>query len=226
MLDQALEVLSFAYPDLAVRVRLESGPAVAVLVEESRRADTVVVGCRGTGGFANLLLGSTTLRLASKVHCPLVAVPAVEVSDDARRAVVVGADGSEGSERALAYGFRVAAETGATLVAVRVWNDVPQVATGLRVPVLHDSADIEQSHAAALSQQVEPWAEKHPQVSVEQVVKRGHVARTLLNRAAEASLLVVGSRGRGDLHSALLGSVSHAVLHHTSVPVAVVPPDA
>jgi nucleotide-binding universal stress UspA family protein len=224
MLDQTLEVLSMAYPDLKVRVRMEPGSALAVLVEESRRADTVVVGCRGTGGFAHLLLGSVPLRLSTQARCPVVAVPAPEAPDEQRREVVVGADGSPGADRALDYGFRVAAETGQPLVAVRAWSEPPQVVTGLRMSLVHDLAEIERYEAAELARDVLPWSEKYPAVPVERLVVQGHPAQVLLRRARNARLLVVGSRGHGDLHAAFLGSVSHAVLHHTKGPVAVVPP--
>lgn len=224
LLDQTLEVLSLAYPDLKVQVRMEPGSALDVLVEESRRADTIVVGCRGTGGFANLLLGSTPLRLSTHAHCPLVAVPSPETPDEHRREVVVGVDGSPGAERALDYAFRVAAETGEPLVAVRAWTEPSQVSTGLRMPLVHDPAEVERHEAAELAADVLPWSEKYPQVAVERVVLKGHPAHMLLRRGRNATLLVVGCRGRGDLHSALLGSVSHAVLHHTHGPAAVVPP--
>jgi nucleotide-binding universal stress UspA family protein len=224
MMDQTLEVLSLSYPDLDVRVHMVPGSAVAVLVEESRRADTIVVGCRGTGGFANLLLGSTPLRLSTHAHCPMVAVPAPGDGGEERHEVVVGTDGSPGADRALDYAFRVATETEEPLVAVRAWSEPPQMATGLRLPLVHDPAEVERHVAAELATDVFPWSEKYPQVAVEQAVLKGHAAHVLLRRARHAALLVVGCRGRSDLHSALLGSVSHAVLHHTTGPVAVVPP--
>jgi nucleotide-binding universal stress UspA family protein len=224
LLDQTLEVLSFAYPELPVTVRMESGSALVVLVEESRRADSVVVGCRGTGGFASLLLGSTPLRLSTQAHCPMIAVPAPEAPDEERHEVVAGVDGSPGAERALDFAFRIAADTGEPLVAVRVWTDPAQVATGLRVPPVYDPSDVEQRESSELAADLGPWAEKYPQVRVEQLVMRGHAARMLLRRGRRAALLVVGSRGRGEVQSTLLGSVSHSLLHHTSGPVAVVPP--
>jgi nucleotide-binding universal stress UspA family protein len=138
--------------------------------------------------------------------------------------VVVGVDGSPGAEHALDYAFRVAAETGEPLVAVRAWNEPPQVVTALRMSLVHDPAEIEKHERSELAADLAPWSEKNPQVQAEALVVKGHAAHVLLAHARTARLLVVGSRGRGDLHSALLGSVSHAVLHHTKGPVAVVPP--
>ncbi len=52
----------------------------------------------------------------------------------------------------------------------------------------------------------------------------GHPAEVLLRAAEHADLLVIGSRGRGDLAGLVLGSVGHAVLHHAPCSVAVLPP--
>jgi nucleotide-binding universal stress UspA family protein len=54
--------------------RIEQGPAAAVLVDESRGADLLVVGSRGHGGFASLLLGSVSQQCAHHAECPVVIV--------------------------------------------------------------------------------------------------------------------------------------------------------
>jgi nucleotide-binding universal stress UspA family protein len=60
--------------DVSWRVDVPCGPAPAVLIEESADAEMIVVGSRGRGGFAGLLLGSVSQQLAAHSHCPVVIV--------------------------------------------------------------------------------------------------------------------------------------------------------
>nr|BFE79430.1 hypothetical protein GCM10020093_020310 [Planobispora longispora] len=86
-------------------------------------------------------------------------------------------------------------------------------------PLVEDIAAAERKTA---EQQLAPWRERHPQVEVDHVVLCGHPVRAICEVSREADLAVVGSRGRGAFGSAVLGSVSHGVLHHVHCPVAVV----
>jgi nucleotide-binding universal stress UspA family protein len=60
--------------DVEIERRVVEGAAAAVLVEESRGADLLVVGSRGHGGFAQLLLGSVSQQCAHHAECPVVIV--------------------------------------------------------------------------------------------------------------------------------------------------------
>jgi len=68
---------------------------------------------------------------------------------------------------------------------------------------------------AVISEEVEPADSQR----VRSLVIKGHPARVLLDIAAGADLLVVGSRGHGEFAAALLGSVSQNCVHHASCPV-------
>ena len=63
-----------------------------------------------------------------------------------------------------------------------------------------------------------------PGIDVKTKLVHSHPVQALLDEAAGAELIVVGSRGRGGFTGMLLGSVSQAVLQHAGCPVAVVHP--
>lgn len=197
-----------------VRPLLVSGPATAVLCEHSRSADMMVLGSRGHGGMAGMLLGSVSWQVAAYAHCPVVVIrghwrPA---GGYAPGPVVVGVDGSAASDAALGFGFEEAALRGAALLAVSALADAPGSLGGnLR---LQD--DVEQV--------VTRRQKEHPEVTVLRQVAEGGARAALLTAAHDAQLLVVGSRGREGIQGMLLGSVSQALLHHAPCPVAVVHP--
>ena len=223
LVDETVEVLGVVYPDLMMETRLDPGSAVEALVEESERAHAVVLGSRGTGGFADLLLGSTTLHVTSQAHCPVVAVPALLEGEAPRHGVVVGVDGSELSEAAIEFALQVASEVHESLVALHAWTDPALTGPGVMMPLVYDPVPVNNEERVVLAESMAGWAEKFPDVEIQHKVVRGHAVRALVGEAAHARLLVVGSRGRGSVRS-LLGSVSHGALHHATGPVAVVHP--
>jgi nucleotide-binding universal stress UspA family protein len=80
----------------------------------------LVVGARGSGGFAALTLGSVSRYAAMQARCPVVVVN--EETSTVHREIVVGIRDPRDSDAALAYAFDEAALRGATLIAVHSWN--------------------------------------------------------------------------------------------------------
>jgi nucleotide-binding universal stress UspA family protein len=197
-----------------VRPLLISGHPTAVLCERSHDADMVVVGSRGRGGIAGMLLGSVSWQVAAHAHCPVVVVRGHWRPAGGYRPgpVVVGTDGSAASDAALGFGFEEAALRGVPLLAVCALADAPGCLGG----DLKLQEDVEQT--------ITRHEKDHPEVAVLRQVAQGGARAALLAAAHDAQLLVVGSRGRGGIKGMQLGSVSHAVLHHAPCPVAVVGP--
>ena len=73
-LDEALRMVRDAHPDLAIRSLVAQGHPAPALVEASREADLLVVGCRGHGAFSGMLLGSVSEHCVAHAHCPVVVV--------------------------------------------------------------------------------------------------------------------------------------------------------
>jgi nucleotide-binding universal stress UspA family protein len=73
-LEETLKEVGADNDGVAIERRVDQGTAAAVLVEESRGADLLVVGSRGHGGFAQLLLGSVSQQCAQHAFCPVVIV--------------------------------------------------------------------------------------------------------------------------------------------------------
>jgi nucleotide-binding universal stress UspA family protein len=223
VLDAAAELARQTAPGVAVESELCQGFPVPVLLDESDNAQLIVVGSRGLGGFTGLLVGSVAGALAARGGSPVLVVrgsrgeqtgPGTEKPD--ARPVVVGVDGSPTSEAAVALAFEEAALRAAPLVAVHTWLD--DMLEPTLAPVI-DWESLETEERALLAQRLAGWSEKYPDVEVRRLVERDRPAHALLAETAQAQLVVVGSRGRGNATGLLLGSVSHALLHHANCPV-------
>jgi nucleotide-binding universal stress UspA family protein len=211
-----------SHPDLEITASMEEGVPEHVLVEQSQEVDTIVLGTRGASGFTTLVAGSTTMHVASHAACTVIAVPSTTLSA-AARGVVVGADGSEISDAAIAYAFQQASELRSPLTAVHAWLEpVTGAVMGSALPLSHDPVAYTRDQEILLAESLAGWSEKYPDVEVRRRVVHAHPVRALVEAAAGAELLVVGCRGRGAVRSLLLGSVSHGVLHLATTPVAVV----
>jgi nucleotide-binding universal stress UspA family protein len=75
LLDQVVDAIAASEPGVEVERRVVEGGAAAALVEASSRADLLVVGARGHGGVAGMLLGSVSDQCARHARCPVIVVP-------------------------------------------------------------------------------------------------------------------------------------------------------
>ena len=167
------------------------------------------MGSHGHDGIAGAL-GSVATSTVVHAPCPVVVVRGE------RRAgpVVVGTDGSADSEQAVAFGFEEAARTGQPLQVVYCWHPQDQHADSIE--------STEGLLKNWLAESLAPYWDKYPTVRAQASVIEGRASVQLVDLSATASLVVVGSRGRGGVAGLLLGSVSQSLLHHADSPVAVV----
>jgi nucleotide-binding universal stress UspA family protein len=136
------------------------------------------------------------------------------MSDTAARShrIVVGFDGSEGSQRALAWAAAEARQRGAKLLIVRAWTPG------------EFGTDVEQAQIAQkrLDDDVRAFFGQGPALDFSTQAEEGHAAKVLLQCAEDTDMLVVGSRGRGGFTGLILGSVSQQVATHDGAPVIVI----
>jgi len=134
--------------------------------------------------------------------------------------IVVGVDGSEAAEAALAFAVEEGRVRGAKVEAVMSWHE-PYVAPTM-VTIEPNAEVFADAAKATLDKAVDALGDTSG-VEIERRVLRGNAAGVLLEAAEGAAMLVVGSRGRGGFTGLLLGSVSQQVVQHARCPVVVVP---
>ncbi|WBB71497.1 universal stress protein [Micromonospora sp. WMMD1128] len=221
MLERVAADLADRHPGLRVEVRQVAGGPGAALVEESRRAELVVVGSRGVGGFTGLLLGSVGGQLAQHGHCPVLVVRPAEQPIPVGGPVLVGVDGSESAGYAVELAADEADRRDAELVLVHV--AAPE--RGAAVPEAAASVPDRAEAAELLGEAADRVRTAHPGLRVtERTMVDASPETALRDASGEASLVVVGSRGRGGFAGLLLGSVSQALVQHAHCPVLVAHP--
>jgi nucleotide-binding universal stress UspA family protein len=216
----AVEAAVGAQAAAGVQQEVACDLASRALLDASLEAELLVVGARGLGGFKALLLGSVSEQCLHYAGCPVAVVhEGVAEAGTGPERIVVGVDGSPDSHDALRWAVAEARVRGATLHLIHAWQ--PAIVGGnsfLPVPAETDAmAELATRHLeSALG------AEDTTGLTVEAVEQCGPAAGVLLDAAADASLVVVGSRGRGGFAGLLLGSVSQQVARHAPCPVVVV----
>lgn len=191
-------------------VRRERGHPAERLVAACGQDDLLVVGSRGRSALAGAVAGSVSRACVHAAPCPVVIVRALP---PAGGPVVVGVDSSEHARRALRVGAEEAGLRGVPLRAAHAvhWDPLGEE---LLVPSTEE--------LVAWGRQLVATELERTGVRADVAVEPGHAAETLARMSADASLLVVGSRGRNPLVGLLLGSTSDWVAGHAPCPVLVV----
>ncbi|MFI2427271.1 universal stress protein [Streptomyces sp. NPDC018955] len=213
---------------------LEGAPGV-LLPEAGAAARLLVLGSRGRGGFAGLLLGSHSLAAARDAECPVVVVPRPgrggeeEPPGGSGRPVVVGLNADGPDEATLAFAFAEAALRGARLrvLAAYPWPTQTWTLPGEMPPPQVDQGAVEHENRLLVDGFLAPHRERHPEVTAGIDVLPGDAAGRLVEASRDAEPVVVGRhRRRLPAPARMMGSVTQAVLLHAVSPVAVIPPAA
>jgi nucleotide-binding universal stress UspA family protein len=193
---------------------LQGSPAGAIL-QRVTADDGLVLGSRGRGGFAGLLLGSVSRECAEHAPCPVMIVRQQLPAPNDQTPILVGHDGSPSSKRALEWAIGVSQATGAEVIAAYVW----QAAASEVRPRLHRRLVADAGHSIA------QWAaEVSPAVRPVEIEGEPRMALVDLAQRAGAALLVVGRRGKGTVRALRIGSVAAYLMTSSPAPIAIIPP--
>ncbi|MFD2765155.1 universal stress protein [Micromonospora eburnea] len=208
-----------AAPGLRVSGEIIDGEAAAVLLGETPTATMIVLGDRGLGGFAALVVGSVAVQVAQHADCPVLVARGTQRTTGP---VVVGVDGSVLSRAAVEFAAEEATVRGAPLHAVHAYTHPTSSGPGDMQPLVYEESRLRDEEDRILVESLAGLTDRYPRVPLTREVVHGRPVAVLSEAARTAQLVVVGGRGRGELSGLLLGSVSQGVLHHADCPVAVV----
>ncbi|MFC7494500.1 MULTISPECIES: universal stress protein [unclassified Nocardioides] len=210
LLTEARQYVHLRAPDLAVHETAWMADPRVTLLRLAEDASLLVVGSRGRGPVASLLLGSVSVAVVRHATCPVVVVRPGN-RGKVRNGVVAGVDSGPASRAVAEFAYHQASLRQLPLTILHGVEEVwPPDATDedLRLPI-----------AEALG----GLAEKYPDVSARVELVRDDAAGTLVERSQRMDLVVVGAHRGGRLSTLLTGSVALSVVEHSDCAVAVVP---
>ncbi|MEV6019250.1 MULTISPECIES: universal stress protein [unclassified Streptomyces] len=218
--ESAVAVAEGEAPGIRVVPVVSRGPAAQSLLEAAGDTGLIVVGTRGSGGFAALLVGSVGLCVAACAKGPVVVVRGE--LDHVNTGVVLVAVRDERDLGVLRFAAQTAVRHGASLRVLSIYAYYQYA--GSMVPMLGDLTEVAEEQASYASRLIAPVRDEFPGLKVAGDLVRAHSpAAALVDASADADLVVVGARRPAHALGAPLGHVVHAVLHHAHCPVAVVP---
>ncbi|MFE8946937.1 universal stress protein [Streptomyces sp. NPDC007856] len=237
MLREAEATIARRHPGLRITTDRRTEEPVTALLGAARTADLLVLGSRGLGGIAGFLVGSVAQAVVAGSRRPVVLVRGGLRSEDehqpgavgsgaiAFRDVVLGLNSAAPNDTVIEFAFEAASQRAARLRVVHGRSpELPYYDNGGDLNAeLHDELTGEMHRA--LSEALEPWRDKFPGVEVTEQAVIGKAGSHLVEASHDASLVVIGRRRRRTPIGTVIGPVAHAVLHHATAPVGVVPHD-
>ncbi|MGY2746492.1 universal stress protein [Arthrobacter sp. UYCu723] len=219
LLHKAAASASRQAPDVKVEIQLRHGSAGAALREASKQASMVVVGVHDRHWMDGGPLTDRALQIVSASDSPVAVIPLKQGA--AAGGVVVGVDGSEESSQAVQFAA-AEADRGRDELTVVLGFRSPARWVENRLPSSGLAETMVAENRIVLSESVAGLGDKYPDLVVHQRLEKDtEPAKALVDIAAEARLLVAGSRGRGGFSRLVLGSTAHAVLLHVPCPTIV-----
>ncbi|HEY3485779.1 MAG TPA: universal stress protein [Ilumatobacteraceae bacterium] len=199
-----------------VRPVVIQGGAVSALLDESAKAQLLVLGSRGLNAMKRLTLGSVSRHLATHARVPTVVVPG-EAPTNAAQRMIVGVDGSANSAAAFRWALDFAG-TGAEVEVVAAITVSPWLDPDTTRARFATEIELEERHISSVLDEVDPDHRATRRVELQD-------ARVAIAEAADqADLVVIGSSGRSRIGEMLLGSTASWLVQHATRATVVIPP--
>ena len=205
---------------IPVTTFVDAGNPVAALIEASEHAALLVIGSDYRGPKFGPARGAHGLRVAAGAHCPAVVVPDIDITG--RTGVVVGVDGSEVSERAIAFAAAEADRLREPLVAVAVWTPIAVPRNDTVIYPVQYLTNMQSLTEETLALSLAGLRQDYPDLEIVARAEQGYPSHVINEIATTARLTVMGSHGRGAVARFLLGSISHEVLARLATVTAIV----
>ncbi|WP_328327593.1 MULTISPECIES: universal stress protein [unclassified Streptomyces] len=222
---QAEERAREVCPGLTVRAGIFDEAPVECLVSASDSAGLVVVGGRGHGATAGLLLGSVSGAVAARAKCPITVVR--RHRQDGQAWIVVGLGHSTASPQVLDYAFDEARRRDSGVAVVHAWICPRNESATAHTGQYDEARDARRRRAQQwLDESVAEAVGRHEGVPVRSYAVEGLAGDVLTEASREAGLLVIGGHSRHAQTVGQLGNVGHRMLHRAGCTVTLVPPKA
>jgi nucleotide-binding universal stress UspA family protein len=212
---------------LTVEPVVVDGRAATAIVEEATRfgAELIILGARGHGTIAEMVLGSVSAEVIDTAR-----VPVLIARDRHLRRILLATDGSRSAEGAASLLETWPIFKGAVVHVVTVaepsypwWATGPDVAAPIVAPIVLEALDEAREERRKLADAM-AMRLRSAGFEADAEMREGSAAQEILAAAAAwgAELVLVGTHGRTGLARIALGSVARNVLHHARTSVLVV----
>jgi nucleotide-binding universal stress UspA family protein len=220
LLRDASRIARAEWAEVPLDLKLVTGPWVKALLHASAGGATIVLGCEQRSTLQRLATGTTVIGVAARAPVPVIAVAPTMLRPDQGR-ITVGIKHATESSALLRASFEEARDRDSELYVVHAWVMPPGYQDLLAVPSIR--AEIVEAESDSLAEVVESVAERFPEVKTTLEVVESNPARALQS-ASEVSDLLLLARRRHAFPRGHVGGTARALLHHSSCPVAILPP--
>jgi nucleotide-binding universal stress UspA family protein len=218
VLERARSVAAEQCPEASIGTVVENGDPRSLLLDLGRTAVMTVVGTRGHGRVAGLLLGSVSSALARHAQTPVVVV---RPTQNPGGGILIGADGSVESIALVEHAFREASLRRSPLTVVHcLWDGL---VSDVRWTVVSETDPEGEDARLRMAESIAGMGEKFPDVDAQVHVTRGAIDACLVDLSAQYDLLVIGRPARPLLRRLTLSGLTLPVVEHAQSPVLVVP---